>query len=152
MSGRPSVTVAAVIERDAHFLLVEEEDEGRVVYNQPAGHLELGESLAEGCSREALEETAWHFRPRELVGIYRWSKPASRAGAGITYLRFAFCGELGEHESGRKLDAGIVRAVWLHLDELHVSRERHRSPLVLRCVEDYLAGRRYPLSILTEYA
>ena len=152
MDARPSVTVAAVIERGGRFLLVEEEDEGRVGYNQPAGHLEEHESLVEGCRREVLEESAWHFQPRELVGIYRWRKPDSAAGAGVTYLRFAFCGDLGEHESGRRLDAGIVRAVWLDADEIRALRARHRSPLVLRCVEDYLAGRRYPLDALREHA
>ncbi|MCJ7838450.1 MAG: NUDIX hydrolase [Burkholderiales bacterium] len=149
---RPSVTVAAVIERGGQFLLVEEEDEGRLVYNQPAGHLEQHESLVAGCRREVLEESAWHFQPRELVGIYRWRKPDSASGAGVTYLRFAFCGELGGHESGRRLDEGIVRAVWLHAEEIRASRERHRSPLVLHCVEDYLAGRRYPLDVLIDYA
>ncbi len=152
MSTRPSITVAAIIERDGQFLLVEEEDGGQILFNQPAGHLELGESLVEGCAREVLEESAWHFRPRELVGIYRWSKPASASSAGVTYLRFAFCGELGGHEAGRKLDTGIVRAVWLDAEEIRASRERHRSPLVLRCVEDYLAGRRYPLDALIEHA
>jgi len=141
-----------VIERGGRFLLVEEEDDGRIVFNQPAGHLEQRESLVEGCRREVLEESAWHFQPRALVGIYRWSKPDSGSSAGVTYVRFAFCGELGEHEAGRQLDAGIVRAVWLDADEIRASRERHRSPLVLRCVEDYLAGRRYPLDALIEYA
>jgi ADP-ribose pyrophosphatase YjhB (NUDIX family) len=141
-----------VIGRGGRFLLVEEEDEGRIVFNQPAGHLEQHESLVEGCRREVLEESAWHFRPSELVGIYRWSKPRRAADAEVSYLRFAFCGELGEHEPERKLDAGIVRAVWLDIDEIRASRERHRSPLVLRCVEDYLAGRRYALELLTDYA
>ena len=109
---RPSVTVAGVIERGGQFLLVEEEDEGRVVFNQPAGHLEQHESVVEGCVREVLEETAWHFRPRALVGIYRWGRPG--AASGVNYLRFAFCGDLGAHDAARKLDAGIVRAVWLH--------------------------------------
>lgn len=152
MSARPSVTVAAVIERGGKFLLVEEEDEGRIVYNQPAGHLELHESLVDGCRREVLEETAWHFQPRELVGIYRWSKPGTGPDAGVTFLRFAFCGELDRHEPERKLDAGIVCAVWLDAAEIKASRARQRSPLVLRCVEDYLAGRRYPLDLLTDYA
>lgn len=145
---RPSVTVAGVIERGGQFLLVEEEDEGCVVFNQPAGHLEQHESVVEGCAREVLEETVWHFHPRALVGIYRWAKPG--AASGVNYLRFALCGDLGEHEAGRKLDAGILRAVWLHPGEIRAARERLRSPLVLRCVEDYLAGRRYPLAILGE--
>ena len=152
VDARPSVTVAALIERDGRFLLVEEEDEGRILFNQPAGHLEQHESLVEGCRREVLEETAWNFRPRELVGIYRWHKPAAARGAGITYLRFAFCGELGEHEAGRALDTGIVRALWMDAAEIRASRERHRSPLVWRCVEDYLAGRRHGLDILNDYA
>ena len=141
-----------MIERSGRFLLVEEEDEGRIVFNQPAGHLEQHESLAEACRREVLEESAWHFQPRALVGIYRWSKADSISSAGLSYVRFAFCGELGEHEDGRELDAGIVRAVWLDADEIRVLRERHRSPLVLRCVEDYLAGSRYPLAALVEHA
>jgi ADP-ribose pyrophosphatase YjhB (NUDIX family) len=152
VGARPSITVAAVIERGGKFLLVEEEDEGRIVYNQPAGHLEQRESLVEGCRREVLEESAWHFRPRELVGIYRWSRPGLGAEPGVTYLRFAFCGELHRHEPERKLDAGIVRAVWLDLDEIRALSARHRSPLVLRCIEDYLAGRRYALELLTDYA
>lgn len=151
MEPRPSVTVAAVIERDGKFLLVEEEDDGRLLFNQPAGHLERNESLVEACAREVLEESAWHFRPRELIGIYRWSKPGSATGAGVTYLRFAFCGDLGEHEDDRRLDTGIVRAAWLDAGEIRASRERHRSPLVVRCVEDYLAGRRYPLDALIEH-
>jgi ADP-ribose pyrophosphatase YjhB (NUDIX family) len=150
VSARPSITVAAVIERGGRFLLVEEESEGRLVFNQPAGHLESRESLAEGCMREVLEESAWHFRPSALVGIYLWRRPAGETE--VSYLRFAFCGELGEHEPERKLDAGIVRAVWLDPDEIRASSGRHRSPLVLRCVEDYLAGRRYTLDLLTGYA
>jgi ADP-ribose pyrophosphatase YjhB (NUDIX family) len=148
VSERPRITVAAVIERGGQFLLVEEEDEGRVVLNQPAGHLELHESLQDACRREVLEESAWDFEPRALVGIYLWRKP----GSGPAYLRFAFCGEPGEQVPGRKLDAGIVRAVWLHSDEIRATAARHRSPLVLRCVEDYLAGRRYPLDALVSYA
>ena len=151
MDPRPSVTVAAVIERGGQFLLVEEEDDGQVLFNQPAGHLELNESLVEACAREVMEESAWHFRPRELLGIYRWTKPASAGGAGVTYVRFAFCGDLGEHESGRGLDKGIVRALWMSAGEIRASRARHRSPLVLRFVEDYLAGRRYPLDALIEH-
>jgi len=148
---RPSVTVAGVIERGGKFLLVEEEDDGRILLNQPAGHLEQNESLVAACTREVLEESAWHFRPRELVGIYRWRKPDSAYAAGVTYLRFAFCGELGEHEAGRQLDEGIVRAVWLQAEEIRASRVRHRSPLVWRCVEDYLAGTRYALDALIEH-
>jgi len=145
---RPSVTVAAIIERDGRFLLVEEETSHGLKLNNPAGHLDPGESPAEGCAREALEETAWHFRPTHLVGVYlsRFIKKAD--GEDITYLRFAFCGELGAHEPDRGLDAGIHRTLWLTADELRASAERHRSPLVLRCMNDYLAGVRLPLSAL----
>ncbi len=143
---RPSVTVAAIIEKDGRFLLVEEETSNGVKLNNPAGHLDPGESLPEGCAREAFEETAWRFRPTHLVGIYmsRFIKKAD--GEDITYLRFAFCGELGEHVAGQPLDQGIVRTVWMTADELRASAERHRSPLLLRCMEDYLAGVRLPLA------
>ena len=143
---RPSVTVAAIIERDGRFLLVEEETSGGLRLNNPAGHLDPGESPAEGCAREALEETAWHFRPTHLVGIYlsRFIKKAD--GEDITYIRFAFCGELGAQVPEQPLDEGIVRTVWMTADELRASADRHRSPLLLRCLEDYLAGVRLPLS------
>jgi len=144
---KPSVTVAAVIERDGAFLLVEEEANGRIVFNQPAGHWERGESLEEACAREALEETAHHFRPDELLGVYRWHFP----DADVTFLRFAFCGEVTGHEPQRRLDREIRRAVWLTPEEIRGLRDRHRSPLVLACVEDYLAGRRYSLDLLRHY-
>jgi len=144
---KPNVTVAAVIERDGRFLLVEEETEDGVRINQPAGHLDQGESLAAACAREALEETAWHFTPTALVGVYQWP----RLRGDITYLRFAFSGELGEHEAGRALDAGILRAVWMTADEVRASAQRHRSPLIGQCVSDYLAGRRFPLDLVRHY-
>lgn len=145
---KPNVTVAAVIERDGRFLLVEEETAEGIRFNQPAGHLDAGESLLAACAREALEETAWRFTPTALVGVYLWPRPQG----DITYLRFAFCGELGEHDAGRSLDAGILRAVWMTPAEIEASRERHRSPLILECVADYRAGRRYPLDLLHHYA
>lgn len=137
--------MAAIIERDGRFLIIEEETSGGLKLNNPAGHLDPGESLAAACAREALEETAWTFRPTALVGVYmaRFVKQAD--GQDITYLRFAFCGELGEQEPGRALDQGIVRTLWMTLDELKASADRHRSPMVLRCIEDYLAGVRIPL-------
>jgi 8-oxo-dGTP pyrophosphatase MutT (NUDIX family) len=144
---KPNVTVAALIERDGRFLLVEEETDDGLRFNQPAGHLDQGESLVAACAREALEETAWSFRPTALVGVYQWPRPQG----DITYLRFAFCGELGEHHSGRMLDAGIVRATWMTPDEIRTSVDRHRSPLVWQCVADCLAGRRYPLELITHY-
>jgi 8-oxo-dGTP pyrophosphatase MutT (NUDIX family) len=139
--------VAALIERDGRFLLVEEETDDGLRFNQPAGHLDQGESLVNACAREALEETAWSFRPTALVGVYQWPRPQG----DITYLRFAFCGELGQHHPGRKLDTGIVRAVWMTPEEIRASTERHRSPLIWQCVSDYLAGRRYPLELITHY-
>jgi NADH pyrophosphatase NudC (nudix superfamily) len=145
---KPSVTVAAVIERNGAFLLVEEEAHGRIVFNQPAGHWERGETLAEACARETLEETAHHFRPTELLGVYRWHFPE----VDVTFLRFAFCGEITGHEPARALDKEIRRAVWLTADEIRGLRKRHRSPLVLACVEDYLAGRRYPLDVVRHHA
>jgi 8-oxo-dGTP pyrophosphatase MutT (NUDIX family) len=144
---KPNVTVAALIERDGRFLLVEEETPDGIRFNQPAGHLDEGESLMEACAREALEETAWHFRPNSLVGVYLWPRPQG----DITYLRFAFAGMLGEEQLGRSLDTGILRTVWLTPQEIEASKERHRSPLVWQCVQDYLAGRRYPLEILRHY-
>ena len=144
---KPNVTVAALIEREGHFLLVEEETEDGIRFNQPAGHLDKGESLVAACAREVLEETAWSFRPTALVGIYQWPRPTG----DITYLRFAFAGELGDHESDRVLDSGILRAVWMTPDEIRATVERHRSPLILQCVSDYLAGRRFPLDLLRHY-
>jgi len=148
MIWKPHVTVAAVVQRDGKFLLVEEETESGLAFNQPAGHLEEGESLVDAVVRETLEETAYHFKPTHLVGIYNWQHPTK----GITYLRFAFGGELRGYEAGRQLDEGIVGARWLTLDEAKATRARHRSPLILRCIEDALAGKAYPLDLLVHYA
>jgi ADP-ribose pyrophosphatase YjhB (NUDIX family) len=147
MVWKPNVTVAAVVQRDGQFLLVEEETEFGLCFNQPAGHLECGESLVDAVVREALEETAYHFKPTHLVGIYNWRHPAK----DVTYLRFAFGGELRGHEPERQLDAGIVAARWLSLDEVRATVPRHRSPLILQCIEDELAGKRYPLELITHY-
>jgi 8-oxo-dGTP pyrophosphatase MutT (NUDIX family) len=152
---KPSTTVAAVIERDGRFLLVEEHTPEGLRLNNPAGHLDPGESPASGCARETLEETAYQFQPSALVGIYlsRFQRPANaRTGdtaEDITFLRFAFCGTLGTFEPERTLDTGIVRTVWLTSEEVRASAARHRSPLVVRCMEDYLLGRRYPLELVT---
>ncbi len=147
-SWKPNVTVAAVIEREGRFLMVEEETADGLRFNQPAGHLEEGESLIEAAVRETLEETAHRFVPEYLVGIYQWPRPQG----DITYLRFAFGGAVGELVAGRALDEGIVRAVWMSVDELRASQARHRSPLILQCVDDWLAGRRYGLELLRHYA
>ena len=144
---KPSVTVAALVERDGRFLVVEEETAAGLRFNQPAGHLDEGESLIAACVREALEETACHVTPRALVGVYQWPVPAG----DITYLRFAFDCGLDRIEAGRQLDDGIVAAHWLTLEELRGTQERHRSPLVLQCVEDWVAGRRFPLDTIRHY-
>lgn len=148
MQWAPHVTVAAVIEREEHFLVVEEQVHGRLLYNQPAGHWEVGESLTAGAVRETLEETGWDFEPQALLGVYHWVHP----GKSETYLRFCFTGPLLQHHPQRPLDTGIVRAVWMSRDELAACRDRHRSPLVLACVDDYLAGKRFPLTLLNEHA
>ncbi|MBK8863778.1 MAG: NUDIX hydrolase [Betaproteobacteria bacterium] len=145
---RPSVTVAAIIESGGRYLLVEEHTPEGLRLNNPAGHLEPGESPLQGVVREALEETA-RPSPPALVGVYlsRFQRPAT--GEDVTYLRFAFCGGVGEAQTGRALDTGIVRTLWLTPDEVRASAARHRSPLVLRCMEDHLAGRRFPLELVT---
>ena len=144
MVWKPSVTVAAVVEREGRFLVVEETIDGRLVLNQPAGHLDPGESLVDACRREVLEETAHRFAPESLVGVYRWHY----APKDVTFLRFCFAGRpLGTED--RALDKGIVAARWLTLDELRQRKAQHRSPLVLKCVEDYIAGRRFPLELLS---
>lgn len=142
---QPRVTVAAVIERNGRFLLIEEETSEGLRLNNPAGHLDPGEAPAEGCARETLEETAHRFTPTALVGVYL-SRSERPSGEDVTYIRFAYCGDLGALEPERPLDTGIVRTLWLTAQEIRDSAGRHRSPLVVRCVEDYLAGRRYPLS------
>ena len=155
---KPNVTVAAIVEQGGNYLLVEErsaEQPSRLLLNNPAGHLEPGESLIDACVRETLEETACAFTPTALVGIYL-ARPAAGGQtaaaaeheADVTYLRFAFTGTLGEPQTGRALDTGIERTLWLTPDEIRASRDRHRSPLLLRCVEDHAAGRSYPLSLL----
>lgn len=144
---KPSVTVAAIIERAGRFLLIEEQTTDGIRINQPAGHLDPGESLADAVARETLEETAWAFRPSALLGVYLWCSRPSRKSE-TTFVRFAFVGELGHEEAGRKLDDGILRTLWLTRDELAARQAEHRSPLVLQCVDDYLAGLRYPLCLL----
>jgi 8-oxo-dGTP pyrophosphatase MutT (NUDIX family) len=144
---KPSVTVAAIIERDGHFLLVEEETGDGIRFNQPAGHLDPNESLKQAVVRETLEETAHDFSPTALVGMYMSRYQSARAGVDVTYLRFAFCGDVGAVHD-RPLDHGILRTVWMSYIELAACSEKHRSPLVLKCVEDYLSGQRAPLSLL----
>ena len=145
---KPNVTVAAVIEQHGRFLLVEEETADGLMLNNPAGHLDPGESPEEGCAREVLEETAHLFKPTAVLGIYLARSRRASTGQDTTYLRMAFRGELGPRDPHRKLDAGIVRTLWLTADEVRASSARHRSPLLLRCLEDYLAGTAHPLSLI----
>lgn len=142
----PHITVAAVVEQDGRFLVVEENVEGKTVFNQPAGHVEEGETLLEAVAREALEETARTFIPSALVGVYSWTSPDTE----ITYLRFAFTGSVSERDPARQLDEGIIDAVWMSHEELMAQSNKLRSPLVLRAIDDYQAGRRYHLDLLHE--
>ena len=145
VAGRPRVTVAALVEREGRFLFVEErEDRGQLVLNQPAGHVEAGESLPDAMVRETFEETGWQVVPQSLIGTYLWS----RADRGLSYLRIAIAATGENYDATAVLDEGIVRPVWLSRQELFDCRDRHRSELVLRCVDDYLAGEHYPLTVL----
>jgi 8-oxo-dGTP pyrophosphatase MutT (NUDIX family) len=147
MVWKPNVTVAAILEQNGKFLLVEEQTGEGILFNQPAGHWEPNETLPAGAIREALEESAYEFAPQHLIGVYRWHS----ANSNVTYLRFAFCGRILAHHPDRELDKGILRIVWMTADEIRATQHRHRSPLILRCVEDYLAGKRYPLELITHY-
>lgn len=144
---KPHVVVAAVVERDGRFLLVEEQTDSGILFNQPAGHLEEGESLLAAVRREMFEETAHHFEPEELLGIYHWRHPTKDR----TYLRFAFTGVVTGYDPTAALDEGILRAVWMTPTEIAESRMRHRSPFVDQCVADYLSGRRFPLDLINEF-
>jgi 8-oxo-dGTP pyrophosphatase MutT (NUDIX family) len=146
MIWTPHVTVAAVIEQDGRFLLVQERESGRTVFNQPAGHLEDGESLVTAVIRETLEETGWHFQPEAVIGMYRWRHPAK----GVTYLRVTFAGSGLSHDADRPLDEAIEDTLWMSVGEIRRRSELLRSPLVLKSIEDYLAGARYPLSVLAD--
>ena len=147
MIWKPNVTVAAVIKQEGKYLLVEEAQFTGTdsVYNQPAGHLEPGESIVQGAIRETLEETGYTFVPQFLVGIYHWYC----CGKDTTYLRFAFSGYTTDYDPNRSLDDGIIQAVWYSADQIQKLVHRHRSPLVLQCIQDDLAGKRYPLELLT---
>lgn len=142
---KPHATVAAIIEREQQFLMVEELINGNKVYNQPAGHLDPGESLLEASIRETREETAWMFKPEYISGIYQWPQPDKQR----TFLRFTFAGSCDDHRPEQKLDTGIIRALWMSRDELVKHPEKLRSPMVLNCIDDYLAGKHYPLDLLT---
>lgn len=144
----PHLTVAAIIERDGRFLLVEERSLGRVVFNQPAGHVEEHETLAAAVTRETLEETGRHFEPQAITGIYRWRSPLN----GVTYLRVAYCGECGERERDSRLDTDIIATHWFSMAEIEGHLQVLRSPLVMHCIHDYHKGQRYPLTLIDEMA
>jgi 8-oxo-dGTP pyrophosphatase MutT (NUDIX family) len=146
LQHRPAVTVASVVERDGRFLVVEEATRLGLRLNQPAGHLEPGESLPAGAVRETLEESGWHVEPVALIGIYRWEA----ADTGATFVRFSFAAVARVHDPSRPLDVGIHRALWLTYDEIVARRAEHRSPLVLRCLDDYRAGQRLPAELVQE--
>jgi len=146
MIWKPHATVAAVIEQDGRFLMVEEKSEGRIVLNQPAGHLDPDESLIEAVIRETREETAWRFQPQAITGIYRWKQPNTER----TFLRVTFCGQVDDLRSEQALDKGIIRALWMSREQLIEYQQQLRSPLVMRCIDDYLSNTRYPLELLTD--
>ncbi|MFN3860305.1 MAG: NUDIX hydrolase [Roseateles sp.] len=149
---RPSVTVAAVIEHAGRYLLVEEETPEGLMLNNPAGHLEQGESPIDAVVREALEETARHFVPEHFLGVYLARFVRAARLEDVTYLRLAFSGSVGDEIAGRALDEGIRRTLWLTPDELAACASRHRSPLVLQCVQDHATGRRLPLQAVFAHA
>jgi 8-oxo-dGTP pyrophosphatase MutT (NUDIX family) len=145
---KPSVTVAAVIEKDGRYLMIEEMTRDGLRINNPAGGLEPGESPIAGAMREALEETACHFAPEAFLGVYVARNPDSERGPGVTYMRFAFCGTASDPVPGRTLDSPVVRTLWMTADEIAAARDRLRGPLVLQCIEDHRAGRRLPLDAI----
>jgi len=145
MTWRPDLTVAAIVQRDDRFLIVEERIRSRLVLNQPAGHVEDGESILDAVVRETLEETAWHFQPRHLLGLYLWRNPET----GRSFLRVAISGEVGAHEPQRALDQPVIAAHWMSREQLLAQPSRLRSPLVLACIDDHLAGRHHDLSALS---
>jgi 8-oxo-dGTP pyrophosphatase MutT (NUDIX family) len=140
---RPAITVATVVERDGRFLLIEEETRSGLRLNQPAGHVEVGESIVSAAARETLEEAAWRVDPTALVGVYQWD-----SGNGTPFVRFTFAAAPRAHEPTRRLDTGIVCALWLTYEDVAARRDVHRSPLVLRSLDDYRAGRRWPLGLI----
>jgi 8-oxo-dGTP pyrophosphatase MutT (NUDIX family) len=146
MTVRPDLTVAAIVERNGEFLLVEERVGNRMVLNQPAGHVERGETVLDAVVRETLEETAWIFQPDALVGIYFWEQPERNR----SFLRFAFCGTVAHHDPQRALDRGIERALWMSRDAIARRTARLRSPMVLRCIDDFNAGHRFGLDVVRD--
>jgi len=148
MLWKPHATVATIIERDGQFLMVEEIVQGQQVINQPAGHLDPDESLINAVIRETQEETAWRFTPDAITGVYLWKHPDN----GETFLRVAFCGSCDNHDPSQTLDTGIQAAVWKTREQLLAQADKLRSPMVINCIDDYLAGKRFPLDLLIDVA
>lgn len=146
MIWKPHATVAAIIERNNRFLMVEELIQGQRLFNQPAGHLEPDESLLDAVVRETREETAWQFNAEAVTGIYLWKHPDN----GETFLRIAFCGQCSNHDPQQALDEGILQAPWMSRDEVYQQRQNLRSPMVINCIDDYIAGKRYPLDLVND--
>ena len=144
MNWAPHVTVATIVERDGRFLLVYEEADGKQVYNQPAGHLDPNETLQEAAIRETLEETAWHVTLTGVVGVNLYEAPSN----GVTYLRTTFIAEALNQDTERSLDTGIIEAVWLTYEEILERRAQLRSPMTLRIIDEYRAGRRFPMDVI----
>lgn len=144
MSWPPHITVATIVEQQGKFLLVEELSNGKLVYNQPAGHLDPGETLQQAAIRETYEESGWRVKPTGVVGISKYIAPHN----GTVYYRTTFIADPIEHDPLAVLDEGILQAVWLTIDEILEQVDKLRSPLVLKNIEQYLAGERYPLSLI----
>jgi 8-oxo-dGTP pyrophosphatase MutT (NUDIX family) len=148
MDWYPHATVAVIVEKDGKFLLIEEHSSGEVVLNQPAGHIEEGETFVQAACRETLEESAWHVKPCYLIGFYVY-----RSGNNnITYHRACFYAEAIKHDAGRPLDDGIIQTVWMTRDEVALNKHKLRCPMVLQCIDDYIAGKQYPLELIHEYS
>ena len=146
MTWKPHATVAAIIERDNKFLMVEELINGEKLFNQPAGHLDPNETIIDAVVRETREETAWLFTPEYITGIYQWKQPDNKQR---TFLRIAFCGPCSDFDNTLELDDGIIHAVWKTREELILNKDKLRSPMIINCIDDYLANKRYPLDLLT---
>jgi len=146
MTWKPHVTVAAVIEQDNQFLLVEEKIDGKLVLNQPAGHLEPGESIIDAVIRETREESGCVFKPEHLVGLYRWQMPDKNR----TYIRYAFAGKIAQTIENAELDDDIIRTLWLSYDDICEQLSSLRSPLVKQCIDDYRSGQNFSLNLLKE--
>ena len=147
MVWTPHATVAAIVEREGRFLFVEEISRGKRVFNQPAGHVDENETLQNATIRETLEESGWEVKPTEIVGIYTYKAPSN----DVTYYRFCYVCEAVREIPNAELDSDIIAAHWFTLDEVKAKKELLRGPLVMKCLEDYLAGKRYPLDLVYEH-